>query len=104
MTERIWTEVSKDLAPENNTIVEAVVETWNKDLAVNRGFVDLIDDPSDFFYIATGKNCKGEVVGAKVLQNIKDRTLGDTQNTLLFLSRRAQQIFGLKIRAEVEDR
>lgn len=102
MKEILWEKPKVELANQDNAIIRADIEYWNDELASSFGFPDLIPNKllANLYYIAVARNSNGDVVGAKVLQEYIEGQNTSSHENLVFLTERAQRIFGLKIRSQ----
>lgn len=97
--ERDWLEAREGFIPEDVKIVWASVDYWDRNLAEQFGFPELVPDVDGVsFYVAVGMNSEGQVVGAKLLSD-KPINHGSEhwvkERYELFLENRARKIFGL---------
>jgi len=101
MKEIIWEHSNVAILPENSQVIKADIEDWNGILATNFGFPNLIpaDSQEKLFHIAVGRNKDGDIVGAKLLEERVTGLNGSNHENLVFLSERAQRIFGIAIRS-----
>lgn len=101
MKEIIWEQSNVAVEPEKSQIIKADIEDWNGILASNFGFPNLIPTESQekLFHIAVGRNKDGVIIGAKLLEERVSGLNGSNHENLVFLTERAQRIFGLTIRS-----
>lgn len=104
MKELAWNIPISEKLPQNQVVITAEVEDWNRVLAQAFGFPDLIpsENEAKMYHIAVGKNSQGDVVGAKLLQETA-KDLPMREISLNFLNMRAQMIFGIAKKESAQD-